>query len=486
LLAGLLAFIFIPFLPRREYVERYSIYILFRFAITYFFSLVIVGGVSLMLLMINALFEVNIPDTIYFDIALVVAGVFAPAFFLAYVPDARQAGHLADQMEESYIYPKVLEIFLAYILAPILLAYAVILYVYMFFITATLSWPKGMVSNLILWYSLISAGSLFLTYPLRERNRWIGLFVTFFPWLQIPLIGLMLVAVGIRINQYGITENRYYVIAAAIWLLVTFIAYGWRRWQVSPVRLMALLAAMMLLSVLGPWSSAAVSIANQNDRLEQILSRYELIEEGKLRQPANVAELNISATDQRDLSGILNYFRDVHQDNDVRVLREVDSIEKAYEWLGITNDGYSGDYFYYQLNNGNGVNVIPISGYDWLIDFSFYYPAEGESLVKELGDYQLQYLPQEKVLILTERASMQEIYRENVSELAQQVVQKIRAESATASGITPTVEQLTYEANTDQVSVRYLFTTITGTNNQELSTASTLDQIQFALYLKIN
>ncbi len=438
-----------------------------------------------MLLMINALFEVNIPGTIYFDISLIVAGVFAPAFFLAYVPDARQAGQLADQMEESYIYPKVLEIFLAYILTPILLAYAVILYVYMFFITATLEWPKGMVSNLILWYSLISAGAFFLTYPLRARNRWIGLFVKFFPWLQIPLIGLMLVAVGIRIDQYGITENRYYVIAAAIWLLVTFIAYGWRRWQVSPVRLMTLLAAILLLSVLGPWSSAAVSVANQNDRLEQILSRYELIAEGKLRQPENVAELNLSAVDQRELSGILSYFRDVHQVNDVRVLREVGSIDKAIEWLGIQNIGYSGDYFFYQISNNIDVTVIPISEYDWLIDFSFYYPAEGESLNKEIGDHELQYLPQEKVLILTEKASGEEIYRENVSELAQQVVQNIRAESVNTSGVTPTIEQLTYEANTDQVSVRYLFTTITGTNNPEPSAASTLEQIQFALYLKI-
>jgi len=36
--------------------------------------------------------------------------------------------------------------------------------------------------------------------------------------LILPLLAMMFIAMGIRINAYGITENRYFVLAAGLWV----------------------------------------------------------------------------------------------------------------------------------------------------------------------------------------------------------------------------------------------------------------------------
>jgi len=45
-------------------------------------------------------------------------------------------------------------------------------------------------------------------------------------WLPkaiIPLLLVMFVCVGIRVNAYGVTENRYFAIALGVWVLVVMV-----------------------------------------------------------------------------------------------------------------------------------------------------------------------------------------------------------------------------------------------------------------------
>jgi hypothetical protein len=483
-IASYVAFVVIPYVWRREHFEKYVLYLVFRFAVTYLFSLVIVGGNCLMIVMINLLFDLQITEKIYLDIALVTAGFFTPAFFLTYVPSARRGDAAAeDQLDETVMYPKVLEILLANIVMPILLAYAAILYVYLFTILLTLEWPRGVVSNLVLWFALVSAVVLFFSYPLRGRNRWTGWFVTYFPWILVPLIVLMLVAVGIRVNAYGLTENRYFVIAGGVWLILVMAAYMarlrmqklLRLWhnQVNNVVLMALLAVIMLFSVVGPWSSMTMSAMSQNARLAQILTQYNLLADadGRLIKPeGSQYEVKLSEADQASVSSILSYFRNNHEERDVRVLPAGVTIEDVLSWLQVET---LNDYFYYSLNEGNRVNVFAIENYEWMLDFTGSYYGDANGVKSSLGEYEVAYDGVAKRLSIHAKGSDRALYQRNVLEVAEAVARNIRqaqvqtqdsasADANSNSQINRSAELFTFGEVKGPVSVRYVFTNISG------------------------
>ena len=49
-------------------------------------------------------------------------------------------------------------------------------------------------------------------------GRVVQLFWRFWPWLLVVPVGLLFLAVGSRVKQYGLTESRYFVVLAGIWL----------------------------------------------------------------------------------------------------------------------------------------------------------------------------------------------------------------------------------------------------------------------------
>ena len=83
---------------------------------------------------------------------------------------------------------------------PIITVYTAILYVYFVKILITLQWPVGMVAHLVIWYSIISTGVIFLISPLIEGNKWVKNFIFWFTKLVIPIMIMMFVSLGIRIN----------------------------------------------------------------------------------------------------------------------------------------------------------------------------------------------------------------------------------------------------------------------------------------------
>ena len=89
----------------------------------------------------------------------------------------------------------------------------------------------------------------------------------FFPLLLLPLLLLMFAAMWVRIRAYGITENRYFVLAAGIWaaasMLYLIIAKKPKNLYL-PVAL-----ALVALLCFGPWSSYSVAMDSQNRRFEK-------------------------------------------------------------------------------------------------------------------------------------------------------------------------------------------------------------------------
>src|ERR1019366_3951409 len=187
--------------------------------------------------------------------------------------------------------------------------YLLILYAYMFKIIITAQWPVGWVSYLVIGFSIGGILSLLLIYPVRndENNKWILIFSRFFYFALFPLIILLFLAVKRRVNDYGITEQRYFILILALWLLfiaVYFLLSKSKNIKLIPVSLCILTVAASF----GPWGAFNVSLASQENHLKSLLNKYSMLDKGKIVK----AKDTIAFKDHKQISSIIDYLVSVH------------------------------------------------------------------------------------------------------------------------------------------------------------------------------
>lgn len=251
-----------------------------RLNITALYTGVIIGGSGAALSAIDALFKTNLMEHQESRIAIVTLWIFLPLFFLSGVPKIKEPDKILSYK------PAWLKNISIYVLLPFTTIYLGILYAYFAKIIFLWKLPDGMVSYLVLSFAAFGIASLIIVYPFQkdENSKWSNWFGRLFYFLQFPLLILLSIAIYRRVIEYGITFKRYYVIELAIWLLfitVFMILRKNRNLIVVPLSLFA----FALLSSIGPWSACNVSFINQKNRLNDILSQYSLIRNGKLAKP---------------------------------------------------------------------------------------------------------------------------------------------------------------------------------------------------------
>lgn len=355
-----LVFLFIPYISKKDNFELYFIRVFTRFFTTILYSVVLYLGFAAILFTIDKLLGVNIKGEIYYYSWLIVSGIFTPSFFLAGIPENNEKLALKD-------YSKLVKVLVLYIIIPLISVYTIILYLYFGKIIITRQWPQGLVSHLVLWYSVISAAVLFLISPLLDEITWIRRYIKFFPKAILPLIIMMFFSIGIRINAYGITENRYFVVALGIWVFFVMIYFSFRK-KLRNIILPITLAVITFISIFGPLSSYSISKYSQNKRFEKILIRNNMIVDKKVVKAGS----DVSEDDTREISSILTYFNRNHRLKDLNVLPEDFKLKDMERILGLkyTNEyDYNNDEYFY-FNAFEGDQVIDIRGYEYLFDSS--------------------------------------------------------------------------------------------------------------------
>ena len=75
-------------------------------------------------------------------------------------------------------------------------------------------WPRGTIGWLVSIVSVFGMLALLLVHPLRNRpgHRWIQLYSRSFYIGLFPLIVLLLMAIWRRLSEYGLTEDRYFLL----------------------------------------------------------------------------------------------------------------------------------------------------------------------------------------------------------------------------------------------------------------------------------
>jgi hypothetical protein len=296
---------FVPYVRLKESngFWQYNKTLFLRFLTAVLYSAVLYAGLAVALLAIDQLLGVKVEDDTYLKLFLMVALLFNTWFFLGGVPRDLSV------LDSSSDYPHGLKVFTQYILVPIVLIYLAILTIYLVKIIVTWEWPSGMIGYLVSAVSAAGIFSLLLVHPIRNQaeNRWIRTFSKwFYVWL-FPAIIMLFLAIGKRIAQYGITENRYFLAVLTIWLAGTALYFTLsRRKNIKLIPTSLCLIAFA--TSFGPWGAYQVSENSQKARLSALLTTHRVLVDGRI-EPSSA---RVQFDDRREISAVLSYLIQNH------------------------------------------------------------------------------------------------------------------------------------------------------------------------------
>jgi hypothetical protein len=283
---------------------QYNKALFLRFAAAALYSTVLYVGLALAIGACETLLDFDFDSEIYAQLWFWAVAVYNTWFFLAGIPkDISGLQRVTD-------YPTPLRVFSQYVLIPLVAVYLVILYAYLAKILIQWDLPEGWVGYPVTGVAITGMLAYLLVYPIRDRaeRAWISTYAKYFTWSLFPLIGLMAVAVGTRIGDYGITEKRYVAAVLTVWLFGSAL-YSAVRGKRADIRAIPIsLCIVALLSAFGPWGATAVSRNQQLERLRRMLVSAEVMVDGEL----TAEERSIDFERQKEISNIVKYLHDYH------------------------------------------------------------------------------------------------------------------------------------------------------------------------------
>jgi hypothetical protein len=304
LFAALTSLTFTPFLGQNQTnaLWQYNQRMITRAFFSGLFSIIIYLGISFALYSIDALLKFDIKPVGYLHTAILTFGLFATCFFAAGFSE-----HVW-WLNRDIIYPKVLKFFTQYILLPLAGIYLLILYAYTLRIIILWQLPTGWVSSLIITLGALGLIIFIFTWPLigkdKEGNEWAKFFVRYFFIAFSPLLILLFTAIGRRIADYGVTENRYLLLVIAIWLTasVLYLIFSKRKsFKFIPV-------SPVLIAILISFGSGGVSSVSQKSqiyRLEKLLEANNIL----MNDEINKEHPEIADSTAVEINQILDYLQ---------------------------------------------------------------------------------------------------------------------------------------------------------------------------------
>jgi hypothetical protein len=472
ILSLVLAFLYIPRLKNNQNYEYYVMDVYSSLAITFIYSFVLYFGISAIFFTIDRLFDVSIKGDFYYYMFLIVSFIFALSLFLSKLPSE-------DNEFINIEYTKALKVLLLYIVIPLITIYTAILYVYFAKIIVTMVWPKGLVSHLVLWYSTISVGIIFLITPILEENKIAKLFKIWFPKVILPVLLMMFMSIGQRVGQYGITENRYYIMVLGGWVTGIMIYFSLKK-PLKNIIIPISLSIIMLNSVFGPLSSYSLSKMSQNRRLENILNRNNMIDNNII-----IPNPNVSKEDRIEINNIISYFDSNHEVGEINVFPKDTDIKQVDKLTGFKYEYYNPYvqnqeiYFFYGSQNSD--DYIDITGYDYFVNLNSWNQQK-----RNIGDLTIEYNNSKNILNLKKNGEI--LAEQEILSLIEDIHEKQKLTSENDKGKDMlNYKDVTYEVvvptnNADEIKLKIIFTNINGKVSQDDNLI--IDGVDFMVLIK--
>ena len=420
-----LLFLLVPLIGKKDEEEKYFQSVVVDKIVTILYSMVLFLGLTAVFLTVDGLSLIKLKEEIYIEIWLFVVFVFAMIFF------ASKLKKVNESLEEYEIH-KIFRLLIYFIVIPLITMYTGILYIYFGKMLITRSWPQGLVSHLILWYTIFSLFIMIMVTPMREKDLAAKTFKNYFPFVSVPLLILSIVSISKRISQYGVTELRYFIVLLGIWLIFCMVS------SIFKARLSVILISLIVvvyISVFSPINNRRITIMSQNKRLERILIKHGLLKDGKL-----VKNSGLNENQKYEVTDVLNYILGIRDKKDgVRNLypfgkedgKPYKKIEEFEKEIGIDDSWYkykysASEYFTVfvinenMLNNQNN-NIEEVKGYEYIISGLDGYNFQENSVKEYYGKYPVK-ISKNNISVYNE--NKEELIKIEISEILKGILNK--------------------------------------------------------------
>jgi Domain of unknown function (DUF4153) len=206
-----------------------------------------------------------------------------PMFGLAMVPrNVNDVVNLEDHKDG--LLERGVSILVNYIKVPLAFVYALLLHSYAIKIMVQQSLPKGEVGFVVTLFAIAGTLSWLIAWPFRDTGtRLLKAYARYWFWfLPVPIV-LLVLAVWQRVNEHGMTQDRYGLVLVALWAALVC-GYLMLRRSFADMRvIIGGAAALLLAGSFGPLGAVRTTIDSQLARFDHFLNDNAMLENGKLK-----------------------------------------------------------------------------------------------------------------------------------------------------------------------------------------------------------
>jgi len=215
-------------------------------------------------------------EKIYAYWATLSLSLVAPLYALIHFPE------LKEIKKNTYDTNRFFSFLVRFVGIPFILIYFIILYAYSIRVLMNFhDWPNGIISWLVIGFSIFG----YLVYIFSEsyvgEGKFLRVFRKYFPFAVLPQILMLFYAIYLRIAQYDLTMNRYFVIVFGVWLTIISLYY-----TISKKKLILFIpATLTLISIgisVGPWGVFSLPLDRQYNRFISNIEKAGILQDGKI------------------------------------------------------------------------------------------------------------------------------------------------------------------------------------------------------------
>ena len=279
------------------------------------------------------------------------------------------------------------------IIAPLFLIYGSILLLYIIKVVVLKAIPNNIITNLILWYGLLSVVVLFVSKTVEDK--FIKIYDKVQPIILLILSGMMFYSIGIRISYYGITEGRYMVVMGGVFIVISMIYYLFFN-KKTYITIPTTLLILTLISSVGPVSAYNISKIDQKNRLEKMLIEENLLVNGEIKPQKNINPAKI-----KEIKDKLDYFTRKHSAKELAYLDEkfTTSEINMKRVFGFRGDEFESLYGKNRFYANNKIE-IDTTGYDRLLEnIVFEYDFTNQS-INNTGNPEVTFSKKSNVIVI--------------------------------------------------------------------------------------
>lgn len=279
------------------------------------------------------------------------------------------------------------------IIAPIFLIYGFILLLYIIKVVVLKTIPNNIITNLILWYGLLSVVVLFISKTVEDK--FINVYNKIQPIILLILSVMMFYSIGIRISYYGVTEERYLVVVGGIFIVISMIYYLFFN-KKTYITIPTTFLILALISSVGPLSAYNISRIDQKAKLEKMLVEENLLVDGKIKSQSNVNPAKI-----KEIKDKLDYFVVKHSTKELPYLGDkfTTSQEDMNRVFGFRGDEF--ESLYGQIRSFvNDRLEIDTTNYDRLLEnIQFQYDSNTQN-IENLGNQNVTFSKKSNIVVI--------------------------------------------------------------------------------------